>query len=119
MIPKEITEDLRNGMGLEECLIKHNTNLKSLFESTYSLERTHVEETKYIEYKGKTFYVKRKIKSKTYYYGGYSSLKDAQKVRDKLELVGWRQDKVDAICKRLGITRVPSRNEHRYYEGVK
>lgn len=119
MIPQEIIDDLRNGMGLEECLIKHNTNLKSLFESTYSLERTHVEETKYIEYKGKTFYVKRKIKSKTYYYGGYSSLEDAQKVRDKLELVGWRQDKVDAICKRLGITRVPSRNEHRYYERVK
>ena len=31
MIPEEITKDLRTGMSLDECLKKHNTNLKQLF----------------------------------------------------------------------------------------
>ena len=32
MIPEEIPRDLQNGMGLEESLIKHKTNLKVLFK---------------------------------------------------------------------------------------
>ena len=115
MIPKEITEDLRSGMGLEECLIKHNTNLKSLLSKS-SLGRQHDEENKYIERRRDKFYIKKSIGSKTLFFGIYSSLKDAQLVRDRLILTGWKQNQVDKICKQLRVTRVPGKNEQRYYE---
>ncbi len=113
MIPIEITEDLRNGMGLEECLIKHNTNLKSLLYRPYYDK--YSTESKYIERRGQNYYIKKKIKKKTYYFGIYSTLEDAQIVRDQLIRVGWEQNKVNIICEELGIQRVPSRNEQRYY----
>lgn len=113
MIPKEITQELQSGMGLEECLIKHNTNLKKLFE----MESNPFEEVmQYIEKRGKNYYIKKKILSKTYFFGIYSTLEDAQRVRDKLILSGWKQCKVDSICKELGVERIPGQNEHRYYE---
>lgn len=115
-IPKAITLDLQNGMGLDECLKKHNTNLKTLLESNYPSRGVIDEETKYIEKRGLSFYIKKKIKSKTYYFGGYDCLEDAQKVRDELIFIGWKQNQVDNICKQLNVTRRPSKNEQRYYE---
>ena len=116
MIPKAITEDLRNGMGLEECLIKHETNLKTLFNREYYDDNRFNPENKYIEKRGIGYHVKKKIKCKTYYFGKYSSLEDARKVRDKLIINEWKQNQVDNICKELNIQRLPSRNEKRYYE---
>ena len=116
MIPFGITEDLRNGMGLEECLIKHETNLKTLFDKEYPDSINSSSETKYIEKRGKHFHIKKKINKKTYYYGIYSTLKDAQLVRDQLIVTGWKQNQVANICKELNVERIPSQNEHRYYE---
>lgn len=109
MIPYAITEDLRNGMGLEECLIKHETNLKTLFCDP---------ELKYIEKRGVNYYIKKKKHRSTYYYGIYSTLKDAQLVRDELIMTGWKQKKVDSICKKLGVNRIPGKNEHRFCEAT-
>ncbi|WP_296882219.1 hypothetical protein [uncultured Methanobrevibacter sp.] len=117
IIPEAITIDLRNGMGLDECLKKHNTNLKTLLQSNYPSTPVKSEQRKYIEKKGDTFYIKKKFQSKTYYFGRYYSLEDAQKVRDKLIFIGWKQNQVDNICKKLGVNRIPSKNEHRYFEG--
>lgn len=117
MIPKAITIDLRNGMGLEECLIKHNTNLKTLFNNTPSLiASTRTDEHQYIQKRGCNYYIKKKIMNKTYFYGIYRTLKDAQLVRDQLIHTGWKQNKVDSICKELNVHRIPGRNEVRYYE---
>ena len=116
MIPQEITEDLRNGMGLEECLIKHETNLKTLFDKEYPDEIRCDPKCKYIEKRGANYYIKKKILKSTYYYGIYSTLKDAQLVRDELIVTGWKQNKVNSICKKLGVNRIPGKNEHRFHE---
>ena len=116
MIPYAITEDLRYGMGLEECLIKHETNLKTLFDREYPDEIRCDPELKYIEKRGVNYYIKKKKHRSTYYYGIYSTLKDAQLVRDELIVTGWKQNKVDSICKKLGVNRIPGKNEHRFYE---
>lgn len=116
MIPIEITEDLRAGMGLEECLIKHNTNLKTLFCKEYPDIVTSSSETKYIEKRGKHYYIKKKIRKKTYFYGIYPTLEDAQKVRDQLILNDWKQNQVANICEELDVERIPGQNEGRYYE---
>jgi len=116
MIPLEITEDLRNGMGLEECLIKHETNLKTLFQREYPEEIRCDPELKYLEKRGANYYIKKKRFRSTYYYGIYSTLEDAQLVRDELIRTGWKQNKVDSICKKLGVERIPGKNEHRFCE---
>ena len=114
-IPRAITLDLQNGMGLEECLIKHGTNLKTLFQSEYP-KRVFNEETMYIEKRGRNYYIKKKIINKTYYYGIYATLEDAQKVRDELIEIGWEQDQVHNICLKCGVDRIPGQNEERFYE---
>jgi len=116
MIPPEITRDLQNGMGLEECLIKHNTNLKTLMTNPYTFTKELNDETKYIEKSGRKWYVKRRVNGKTKYYGYYRCLEDAQRVRDRIIELDWKQSKVDSVCKELGIERIPSKNEGRYYE---
>lgn len=115
MIPIEITEDLRDGMGLEECLVKHGTNLQSLFKSNYPETINPDSERKYIEEKSNGFYIKKKRMRSTYYFGKYATLEDAQKVRNELVRTGWKQNKVDKICKKLGVKRIPNkRNNHIY-----
>lgn len=118
MIPKAITDDLRNGMGLDECLIKHKTNLKILFTKEYPEEIRCSPEWRYIEKRGRGYDIKKKKFKSTYYFGKYKTLEDAQKVRDKLICIGWKQNQVDNICNELVITRIPGKNEHRYREAV-
>lgn len=116
-IPRAITIDLQNGMGLEECLIKHGTNLKTLFSNGYSgYPKVSNEETKYIEKRGRNYYIKKKIINKTYYYGIYATLEDAQKVRDELIEIGWKQEQVHNICLKCGVDRIHGQNEERYFE---
>lgn len=115
MIPSEITEDLRKGMSLEDCLIKHNTNLQILFET--NLETHQTNSHKYIENRGKRFSIKKKINKRTCYFGSYSSLEDAQKVRDELIRTGWQQNKVNRICEYLEVKRIISKNDSRYFGG--
>ncbi|WP_296852621.1 hypothetical protein [uncultured Methanobrevibacter sp.] len=118
-IPRAITIDLQNGMGLEECLIKHGTNLKTLFSnvsSGYPKAKVSNEETRYIEKRGRNYYIKRKIINKTYYYGIYATLEDAQLVRDQLIVTGWKQNQVNNICEKVGVKRIPGKTEERYFE---
>lgn len=111
MIPEEITRDLQNGMGLEECLIKHETNLKVLFKKKPSPFEGM---SQYIERRGKHYYIKKKIMNRTYYFGTYATLKDARRVRGRLILCDWKQNQVDRICRELGVERIISKNERRY-----
>ena len=54
--------------------------------------------------------------NRTYYFGTYATLKDARRVRDRLILCDWKQNQVDCICGELGVERIISKNERRYYE---
>ena len=118
MIPREITEDLRAGMGLEECLIKHGTNLSILFKSNYPEHISHDRDRRYIEETAGAFYIKKQKDYKVTYFGRYSSLSDAQLVRDELINTGWVQNRVDEICERVGVMRLPSKNEYQFKSGI-
>jgi len=111
MIPKEITDDLRKGMSIEECLCKHNTNFRELFRVDHmntgmkpKKSKTHV--AKYIQERSGHFYLRKSINGKTRMFGTYKSVEDAILVRDELERIGWKQRKVDEICERLGVSRM-------------
>jgi len=120
MIPAEITEDLKNGMGLEECLIKHQTNLRTLFQNQYKLPlTTRKGPVTYILEQDGRFLIRKKIKrknkrSKTYVFGVYNSREDAETIRDALILNGWKQKSVNRLCIEHGIDRCIGRHEERY-----
>lgn len=110
--------DLRNGMKLEDALIKHRLDLPTAFELVPKFRTHHDDksENKYNEYAGKyilfrhnRFYVRKQIKGKTRMFGSYNSLEDAIAVREKMIEIGWKQKQVDKVCEELGIFRNKSR----------
>ena len=123
MIPKAITRDLQLGMGLEECLIKHNTNLKELFESNpkkkiikknkvVKSKKQNIQRTvsKGIQERNGKFYVRKYIDGGTKLFGVYKTHEDALAVREELEKQGWKRTNVDKVCKTLNIKRIVNYN---------
>ena len=107
MIPKAITTDLRNGMGLEDTLIKHGTNLQELFQSNsnksnskYKVfdEWSQIQPTKY-----GTFRVYKYIFGHRIEFGTYRTHEDAIIVRDELIKCGWNKNKLPMIISEFGI----------------
>lgn len=108
MIPASITEDLRNGMGLEDCLIKHGTNLKDLFNRAYVKnsesncimidEWTWIRPTKYNTYRISKYLDGRKVE-----FGTYKSHNDALIVRNELIKCGWNKHMLPSILERAGV----------------
>lgn len=120
----EFREDLKTGMSLEECLLKHNTTLKTVFNSQLpsagrkkrKKPRKTSHADKYIQKRDGKFYVKKYINGTTKLFGTYRSLEDARLVRDYLLEHGWKQKSVDGICEKLGVERVKhQRNTVRYH----
>ena len=120
----EFHEDLKSGMTLEECLLKHNTTLKTVFDSQLpsakrkkkEKPRKTIRADKYIQERDGKFYVRKYVKGTTKLFGTYRSLEDARLVRDYLLKHGWKQKSVDSICKKLGVERVKhQRNTVRYH----
>lgn len=122
MIPAEITQDLREGMGLEECLIKHQTNLKTVLQGTNikKLPPTKARSpVTYILERNGTYLIRKKLKrknkrSKTYVFGVYNSREDAETIRDELIQNGWKQKSVERLCQKHGIERHKGKHEERY-----
>ena len=120
----EFREDLKTGMGLEECLQKHDTNLKEVLGSQPSLrgrkkrKKTPKKKSvaKNIQERDGKFYLRKYINGKTRMFGTYKSLEDAKLVRGYLREHGWKQKSVDGICEKLGVERVKhQRNTVRYH----
>ena len=109
MIPKAITIDLRNGMGLEETLVKHKTNLQELFQSNsnkcnskYSVfdEWSQIQPTKH-----GTFRVYKYLYGHRIEFGSYRSHEDAILVRDELIKCDWDKNQLPRIIRELGIVQ--------------
>ena len=110
MIPPVITNDLRNGLSLEETLIKHNTNLKELFKNfapypkrtkqckPYSHEWLYIQLTKYNSFR----VYKTQNRNNA---GCYSSFEDARIVRDEMVKCDWDLSKLPGILKKHNIQR--------------
>ncbi len=113
MIPAEITNDLRNGMKLDDCLIKHHTNLNELFSDGVKVvsrapkECVKTNRERYIQYhRNGSYILKKYLKGEgSLVFGYYNSIEDAVKVREVMERIGWKRNKVDEICEELGVER--------------
>lgn len=103
--------DLKNGLSLEEALLKHNISFKEAVESvprvyTFGKRKKKVKQAeKYIQQRGRNFYLRKTVNGKTKMFGTYYSLEDAIKVREHCEEFGWKQRSIDKYCKLLGVTR--------------
>ena len=119
----ELREDLKNGMSIEEGLIKHGLSFEDAVyllqfkqdtdkhpktvmvhkkKKRFNYVKSHEE---YIMQRGDTYCVRKTIKKKTRMFGTYNSLEDAVRMRDALKLDGWHQTHVDRLCEELGIVR--------------
>ena len=98
-IPRKITRDLENGLSLEETLIKHNTNLKALFEGKSSEnEWLHIQPTRCNH-----FMINKEVNGKTEGFGTYATLQDAIIIRDCLILCNWDKSKLAEIKEKCKI----------------
>lgn len=113
----DLQDDIRNGMKLEDALIKHNLTLKDAFDMVhkpltvktrkkpYRRPNVYKHIEKSISRKGDAYHVRKHINGKTVWGGAYSSLEDARLVRDFLDEHGWNIVKVNEACKKYGIER--------------
>ena len=120
-IPKEITDDLRAGLTLEETLTKHSTNLREIFKDFHDYPQyrrprkpkkktiTKREEWRYIQpTRFNSYSVRKTSNGKQSYYGCYKTFEDAKKVREALIADGWNKEHLPQILKDLKIkTRRP------------
>ena len=122
MISEEITKDLRAGMGLDECLKKHNTNLKQLFPDNRIREREIKKDRVlggYIYRSGDNYRIRKMVNKHQQHFGTYTDPGDAMCVRDELKKIGWKQDQVVNICERLGVkSRVRGRHDEKFSRNV-
>lgn len=108
MVSVELTNDLKNGLSLEEALLKHNTSLREIFKdvNNYPVKRENrtprTSEWKYIQYTQSHTY--RIIKGKhRICYGTYKTFEDAKKVREELIKCNWDKKQLDNILSRNNI----------------
>lgn len=104
-------------MGLEDALIKHNLTLLEAFDMVHKPITKKAQKKKYqkkniyisvdenISKRGDGYHLRKRIHGKTIWGGSYSSLEDAQKVKEFLNAHGWNIVKVNQACKELGIKR--------------
>ncbi|WP_299523355.1 hypothetical protein [uncultured Methanobrevibacter sp.] len=95
-------------LSIGEILTKHGLTFKQAFEELESLQKLVVKNPskygKHIKRNGKNkFIVNKSLHSKMVYYGTYSSLYDAKKVRDKLIEYDWDKDKLELVLKETGV----------------
>ena len=115
---EKFQEDLRNGMGLEDALIKYNLTFKEAVEycprpfchrsrsqKPRMKRNVYKQIDKYISQRGEAFYVRKTSEGKNYWGGAYDTFEEAKLVRDFIEENGWNVVKVREACKKYGIER--------------
>ena len=113
----EFREDLRNGMTINDALIKHNLSLKNAVDFLQYKQQRPKNKIKtsrkymkcgerYIMQRGEdSFCIRKNINGKTRMFGTYTSLEDAIRMREALKIDGWHQTHVDSLCEKLRILR--------------
>lgn len=108
----EFQQDLREGMTINDALIKHELTFKQACDTLhgYRIRRkkqpnNHCDsftKEKYITYNRKKYLVRKNTNGKERYYGRYTTLEEAVIVRDYLEEHGWTKHNLKVIKERLG-----------------
>ena len=96
-----LTKDLRNGMGLEDALIKHKTNLKEVMKAKTSRKTGE----KYIHRVSTGWVIKKYIRGTVIQFGVYYSLIDAKLVRDELIKCNWDKTQLARIIQENDVLR--------------
>ena len=129
---KPFQHDLQNGMTIHDACLKHGLSFQEAFHRLHYKVNNNVpvknpyrrKETikrderycpsQYIQCRNGRYYLRKncptksknsKKNTKTFTFGTYSSLEDAERMREALEKDGWHQKHVDRICKELGVVR--------------
>lgn len=102
----QIQKELRNGATIESICEKYELTFKELCKLFISGNYTNTKSFSstgklYISYSGERYIIRRNRK----YYGAYSTLEDAVKVRDYLMINGWYRNRLNKICEELGVER--------------
>lgn len=103
-------EELRDTtISLEELLKKHELSLKDAVNIKPPITKTRKKprssNMRYISLNHNLYYIIKRVKSKQHYYGSYTSLTDAIKVRDKLMEYNWDKTRLDEACEAVNVTR--------------
>ena len=98
---KALMQDLRAGMGLEEALIKHKTNLKEALAMP-SCDKPLDE--KYIYRVNGAWLLKKQVNGKMVVFGTYDFLSEAKIVRRELAKYNWNKLKLGKILDEQNIT---------------
>lgn len=108
--------DLIEGLSIEEALDKYDLSFKDAV-NVLTKSRSKKKKTpktyfagRYIQKSGNYYYLRKTVNGTTKLFGSYNSLEDAEKVRDYCIKHGWYRTRIDAICKKLGVERVKSKN---------
>ena len=114
---EKFQEDLRNGMSLEEALKKHNISFKEAWDKCPKpMKHGKMVQKKYrkniiqradehIQQRNDKYYIRKTVKGRFKSFGVYTSLKDAQTVRDFLIKHGWTKKNMEKACNRYKIKR--------------
>lgn len=115
---EKFQKDLKDGMTLEDALIKHNLTFREAVElcprpmacqkitrKPKTRRNVYQKVDTYISLRNDSYMVRRQQNGKSCWGGAYNSLEDAQKVRDYLNENGWNIVKVNEACKKFGIER--------------
>lgn len=111
---KALMKDLRNGMGLEEALIKHKTNLKEVMGVTPTQKRLP---EKYIYRVKGAYVIQKQVNGKLTHFGTYDFLSEAKIVRRELIKNNWNKLKLGKILNDNNIsfnipTKSPNKNKY-------
>ena len=101
----EISKDLKNE-SIEDICTKYNITFKELVEqSLQNNPRTNGDKNTYrfIYPRDNHYVIMKTIKREYRYFGTYSSLEDARKVRDKLIDCNWEKSQLSSILEELGV----------------
>lgn len=106
---REFQSDLHH-MTLEQALIKHNTNLKTVFHILHYKDTAQGKKggntgEMYIRYdeKSKSYMLRKNVNGKYTYFGRYKTLEDAVRVRDYMMTHGWYRHRLKSIRKKLNV----------------
>ena len=111
-------QDLRDGMSIADACTKHQIGFKEAFEnmerpqirghrtvSQMKTQRKSRSGEQYIQRIKKRYCIYRKINGKHMYFGAYSTLRDAVKIRDYMDKNGWFVDQLDEYCRECNVER--------------
>ncbi len=109
----EVRNELRNGESIDETLRKHNLTLK---DAVRNMEKSNTKpmqkvplsvniDSKHIYKVGNYYVVQKSVRGRSYNFGTYNCLADAERVRDYFVEHGWRKSDLNKACRVVGVER--------------